>query len=94
MQKSNITNQFLRIKIGNGVEEEIRGFEFGKNEDGEVYINKFAISNISCGEKFIYIEMSSDGDTFRAEYLRFDENGMGEYHRIRRELGIEKEKIS
>lgn len=82
--------QFLKIKISDGIETvPYNDFGFPTNEKGEVYINKFGISTVTFTDDSIYIEMLGGGESTRIETLTFHKSAMGEYHRIKRELGID-----
>ncbi len=74
----------VRIKISDSVIG-YGGFLYAANDDGEVYISLRHIEQFSFTKNsFRYVLASNDIDGY-AE-ISFTQDGMGEYHRIKREV--------
>lgn len=77
-------NKLIKITIS----EEIRE-EFGNlviNPDGEGFFNPAFISQLFFTKEYIYFILGPSIETGTPICLRFSENSMDEYHRVRREI--------
>ncbi len=73
----------VRVRLSESVQTD--GFLCATNEDNDVYINLGQIDQFSFGKndfKFVLPSFDIDG----CSTLTFSEDGMGEYHRIKREV--------
>jgi hypothetical protein len=77
-------NRTVRVKLSENVKDE-SGCLFATNEDNEVYISLRQIEQFSFGKNtFRYVLSSFDIDG--CAVITFGIDGMGEYHRIKREV--------
>ena len=79
----------LKIKLNEDITEEHTGpdlISLAINDDGEGYINLSQVSQFAFYSNEIYMVLGPRVESGRPICLQFNENSMGEYHRIKREL--------
>ena len=75
--------KLIRFKLSSDVQEELNGIV--SNEDGEGFFNPVHISQLFFEKNEIYFILGSTHSGAHVNF-KFSNAGMGEYHRMKREL--------